>query len=325
MPLLLPSAVFFLLFTFAPVFALPQELQFPSEETPQSQQKRLYSAAHPYLNDLVSELEKAIPDLHGLTPVSSQQDLPGLLDNVGNKTRDLLVQMPNLISREEIVQAVHTGTSTTNRSREFSYLILLSKTSGSVTMTEYRTDVQNHQIAPSGEAAEAPAAQGFALTWMYFHPTRRTESQFRYLGQQKVSRHKTYVVAFAQDPGMVKLPAEIRLRGKSFPMLYQGIAWVDASDFHIVRLRADLLAPQPEAHLQKLTMQVEFGEIRVSHVASRLWLPREATVEWLAGDSSSRGLLDLGPATAVSRGREQHSYSDYHVYEVEVKINPGSH
>src|SRR5580704_13415310 len=192
MPLLLPSAVFFLLFTFAPVFELPQELQFPSEETPQSQQKRLYSAAHPYLNDLVSELEKAIPDLHGLTPVSSQQDLPGLLDNVGNKTRDLLVQMPNLISREEIVQAVHTGTSTTNRSREFSYLILLSKTSGSVTMTEYRTDVQNHQIAPSGEAAEAPAAQGFALTWMYFHPTRRTESQFRYLGQQKVSRHKTY-------------------------------------------------------------------------------------------------------------------------------------
>ena len=42
-------------------------------------------------------------------------------------------------------------------------------------------------------------------------------------------------------------------------MLLQGIAWIDQSDFRIVRLRTDLLAPQPEIQVQRQTASILFG------------------------------------------------------------------
>jgi hypothetical protein len=317
---LLRNAVFFLGFAIVPAAAFPQELQLPPEETPQAQQRRLYRDAKPYLNDSVSDLEKTIHDLHGLDPVNGQQDLPALLTKVGGKTLDLLRQMPDVIAREEVVQAGQAG----SRRREFNYLILLKKTGGSITMSEYRTDLQDGRGRVSREGSQGPAAEGFALTWMYFHPSRLGESQFRYLGEEKMDGHKTYVVAFAQTPGLVKFPAEVRLESKLFPMLYQGIAWIDQSDFRIVRLRADLLAPQPDARLQKLTTEVEFSEVQISRAVPRLWLPRKAWVDWQSIDSAVPNLLDLAPPPKLifSHGSEQHSYSNYHLYEVEVKINP---
>jgi len=68
---------------------------------------------------------------------------------------------------------------------------------------------------------------------------------------KKIDGRNAYVVAFTQTAGLVHTPAEIRLGDTSFPMLYQGNAWIDESSFRILRLRTDLLAPQPEAQLQK--------------------------------------------------------------------------
>jgi hypothetical protein len=325
MLLLLQAAALLLCLVSAPVSAIAQDLQVPAQETPQEQQKRLYGAAHSYLNDPIPEMEKAVPDLHGLQPGGSPQDLPGLLTKVGRKEQDLLTQMPNLTAREEVVQAFRTGRSKVNRKQEFNYLILLHEAENAVTLTEYRTDLQNRRIGEFGRDPRAPAAQGFALIWMYFHPTRRSESQFRYLGEQKVDGHKTFAVAFAQTPGLVQFPAQVYWRAKEFPLLYQGVAWIDDSDFRIVRLRTDLLAPQPDAHVLELTTEVEFADVRISHRASSLWLPRKALVEWQSTDSTPGGLFELERSShVVTHAREQHSYSDYQLYEVEVKINPPS-
>ena len=184
-------------------------------------------------------------------------------------------------------------------------------------MSEYRTDLQNRSIGEPGEDSRAPTAHGFVLAWTYFHPTERAESQFRYLGRQKIDGRNAYVVAFSQTPGLVHAPGEIRVGDKSFPMLYQGIAWIDESTFRILRLRTDLLAPQPEAQLQKLTTTVDFAEVRIPHSKLRLWLPRIAIVEWKTIPRSS---IDLSPTVASGRYIERHLYSHYHLYQVEIKI-----
>ena len=62
------------------------------------------------------------------------------------------------------------------------------------------------------------------------------------------------------------------------PVLYQGIAWVDESDFRIVRLRTDLLAPRPDIYLRTLTREVLFSDVRLPETSELLWLPQEATV-----------------------------------------------
>jgi hypothetical protein len=269
----------------------------------------------PYLNDSLSELQKAMPELRGFK--AGEKDLPALLTRIGQEIETLSLQMPNLISSEEVIQTSPGSRSGRSSRQQFNFLILVHRTTTGTEMSEYRTDLQNRSIGQPGEDSRAPTAHGFVLAWAYFHPTVRAESQFRYLGRQKIDGRNAYVVAFSQTPGLVHAPGEIRVGGDSFPMLYQGIAWIDESTFRILRLRTDLLAPQPEAQLQKLTTKVDFAEVRIPHSKLRLWLPRMAVVEWKTIPRSS---LDLSPTVASGRYIERHLYSHYHLYQIEVKI-----
>jgi len=296
--------------------APPQDLQFPLDETSASKQRRLYNESKPYLNDSLSELQKAMPELRGLK--AGEKDLPALLTGIGQEIETLSLQMPNLISSEEEVIQTSLGSRSGRSSRQqFNYLIIVHRSATGAEMSEYRTDLQNRSIGEPGEDPRAPTAHGFVLAWAYFHPTVRAESQFRYLGRQKMDGRNAHVVAFSQTAGLVHAPGEIRVGDKSFPMLYQGIAWIDESTFRIARLRTDLLAPQPEAQLQKLTTTVDFAEVRIPHSKLRLWLPRMAVVEWKTIPPSS---VDLSPTVAPGRYTERHLYSHYHLYQVEVKI-----
>jgi hypothetical protein len=298
--------------------ALPQELQFPASESPASQQVRLYSGAKPYVDRSISELQEVIPELRELEAPTAQTDWSALLAQVGQKTEALLAEMPDLISREVVIRSLLGPRSNASVRQEFNYLIIFQRTSESTVMTEFRTDLQNNRIGSFSEDPRAPAAQGFALAWMRFHPSRRLESKFRYLGRQKVEGRAVDVVAFAQTPGRVEFPAQIRLKSATVPVLSQGVAWIDKSDFRILRLRTDLLAPLPEAQIRKLTTTVDFSEVRIPHSTLRLWLPRKAVVEWETMPSNP---LQLGQ-TSDSHYIERHSYTNYHIYHVSVKIGP---
>ena len=292
-----------------------QDLQFPANETPAARQKRLYNGSKPYLNDSLSELQKAMPELRGLK--AGEKDLPALLTHTGQEIETLSLQMPNLISSEEVIQSSPGSRSGRSSRQQFNYLILVRRTTTGAEMSEYRTDLQNRTIGQPGEDPRAPTAHGFVLAWKYFHPTVREESQFRYLGRQKIDGRNADVVAFSQTPGLVRAPGEIRIGDESFPMLHQGIAWIDESTFRILRLRTDLLAPQPEAQLEKLTTTVDFAEVRIPHSELRLWLPRMAVVDWKTIPGSS---VDLSATVVSGRYLERHLYSHYHLYQVEIKI-----
>ena len=312
---ILPLFLFSVVIAWVQSAAPPQDLQFPLDETSASRQRRLYNESKPYLNDSLSELQKAMPELRGLK--AGERDLPALLTGIGQEIETLSLQMPNLISSEEVIQTSPGSRSGRPSRQQFNYLILVHRTTTGAEMSEYRTDLQNRSIGQPGEDPRAPTAHGFVLAWAYFHPTVRAESQFRYLGRQKIDGRNASVVAFSQAPGLVHAPGEIRVGDKSFPMLYQGIAWIDESTFRIVRLRTDLMAPQPEAQLEKLTTTVDFAEVRIPHSKLRLWLPRMAVVEWKTIPRSS---VDLSPTVASGRYMERHLYSHYHLYQVEVKI-----
>jgi hypothetical protein len=141
--------------------------------------------------------------------------------------------------------------------------------------------------------------------WIYFYPLNRSESTFRYLGDQKMDGRHTLVLAFEQNPKSVRLPAEFRFEDKTIPIFFQGVAWVDASDFRIVRLRTDLLSPIPGVDLRRLTAEIRFMETRIAEVATPLSLPREVTVT-----SEVRGVTLL----------DDHKYSDYRLFRAHSKI-----
>ena len=277
------------------------------------------------------ELVRAIPELQGLKPAESQEELDDILEKLGDKTEGLFEKMPNLISHEEVIQ---TRRGSQPIWQEFEYLILSHRTQSAVTLDEYRVDLvtkkqlssdsHNPAAPPVGSAVSTaqdakrrsadtssrnadapPLSQGFASKWVHFYPSNRSESAFSYLGQQHIDNHDTFVITFAQKPGRVRSPGELLFQGHSIPLYYQGIAWVDQSDFRIVQLRTDLLGALKDIPLQELTAEIYFGETKVAQAASSLWLPHKVIVT-----SKISGQIF----------QEEHLYSDYRVYQVESKI-----
>jgi len=120
---------------------------------------------------------------------------------------------------------------------------------------------------------------------------------------------RTLVLAFAQKPQSVLSPALFRSQGKIVPMFLQGVAWVNVSDFRILRLRTDLLSPLPEVSLHRLTADIQFVPTRIEEVPSVLSLPRDVMVT-----------SEVGGATL----REDHLYSEYRVFRAKsrVVLNP---
>jgi len=281
-----------------------------------------------FVDFTLPELLKAIPQLRGLKPAKDQEELPTLLAKVGDTAESLFHKMPNLISHEEVLQS-RNGAKATRQ--DFEYLILSHRNEDNVALDEYRIDLQSKGQTP-GEAynpsavitggatladlerwtleasahnkESLPLSQGFANSWVHFYPSNRSQSTFRYLGQQRINGHNNFVIAFAQVPAAVRSPGELRFEGNSFPIYYQGIAWVEESGFRIVHLRTDLLAPLRAVHLQRLTAEIYFGETKVAQ-SDPLWLPQKVVVT-----SEVSGEVF----------QEQHLYSDYHAYGVETKI-----
>jgi hypothetical protein len=174
-------------------------------------------------------------------------------------------------------------------------------------LQEYRTDGQNLAVDVSKPNTNpgSPRGVGFSATWMMFKPANQDDSKFRYLGRQKVGRHDTLVVAFAQIPGEVPVPAEITMGGGTCSYLQQGLVWIDEEAAQIVRLETDLLKPLTDFHLTKLYSSVTFGEVRIPEKNLTLWMPNEVQIRWQSKEQA---------------GAERHKYSDYRLFGATSRI-----
>jgi outer membrane lipoprotein-sorting protein len=275
----------------------------------------------------IAELQSAVPELKSLNPAADQQELTTLLDKVGAKIVEVARNTPNLISRETVIDAQEGASKTRN---DYDYLILARLAGKSVELDEFRVDIKSGQKFQTDEvfenesntraalerasqelaasqAGHPPASQGFATSWVHFYPTNRGRATYRFLGEQKMDGQRTLVLAFAQKPPLVISPGIFRYQGKTYSIYLQGMAWVDPSDFRILRLRTDLLFPLPEASLHRLTADIQFALTRIEQVPSPLFLPREVTI------TSTAGGLTLS---------EIHKYSNYHLFHAHSKIVP---
>ena len=262
-----------------------------------------------------------------------------ILDKTGTVIADLLHRMPDLIAREEVRQPISTRTingvgldgsltdlasstldsamnlgSTWARGRAryeahfFTYRIVRSRSaSGGNVFDEFRTDARDRPIDYSKQKIHKPFSIGFATTWLFFFPGNLHESRFRYLGQQSIGNYRTYVFAFAQDPGYSGLGAVINSGHGACSTPLQGIAWIDHSTFQMVRVQTDLLTPLPGIQLNQLRSIVSFGPVKIRGLDRTLWLPNEVGTAW---------------QTPLGFGEELHLYSDYRLFKSTARILP---
>ena len=280
-----------------------------------------------YTSCPLAELESTVPELKGLKASADQARLPDLLEKVGTKTSDTARNMPNLISRERVIES-SPGAGETRR--DYDYLILAHAEGNVINLDEFRLDlksgdkfqtdemIKNNSTfwenlkRASNETATSkgiwpPIFVGFATSWVHFYPSSRMRTTYRYLGEQKRDGHHTLVLAFAQKPASVLLPAIFRYQDKTAPMFLQGIAWIDPSDFRILRLRTDLLLPVPELSLHRLTAEIQFAPTQIEQVSSPLQLPFKVSVTATVGESTNQ---------------EVHEYSEYRLFRAVSRVVP---
>ncbi len=283
--------------------------------------------AQPYKDDPIATMKLKVPQLDGLKADASQVELPTILNKTGEVIVAQMPRVPNLIALEEVAQEAVTTTRISNSGargtspwsgvagmssspdalvpqtwRRFEYLILAKHgDDGGTVFDESRKDLDKK------DREAAPRGIGFGSLWLMFIPANQEESNFRYLGTQKVEKRPTYVVAFAQDPRRVKVPGVIETDSGQTPLLYQGVAWIDQETYKIVRIRTDVLAPLPKIKLWQATSTVSFGEVEIPKFDAQLWLPKTVEITW-----------DLGG----NRLGELHRYSNYRLFAATSRIVP---
>jgi tetratricopeptide (TPR) repeat protein len=288
----------------------PKEIAPPARLLYARLQERLelqaYGAVKSLADQPLSDLLRLMPELANLEPAVAQDELPVILERIGQNVEGFFRHLPNISSREEIREEIlHKDGKTLNTFEEqFQYLLVLRPEDQPSELREYRTRGGEGGVKSDALVKGFMRTSGFAVTSLHFHPLYQPSVQFRFLGRQALDGRPTAVIAFAQRPESAKITGRFNVDGKSVPVLIQGIAWADANTYQIVRMRTDLLKPPPQSRLQRETTEIQYGEVRFRDRDTAMWLPREVTVtvEW------KRKVF-----------RNWHRYSDFKVFRVDAK------
>jgi hypothetical protein len=268
---------------------------------------RYYSKARSVLAWSLDELIRAVPELRKLQPAAGQQRLPSILANVGTNVAAFFRDFPNTTSVEQVQEEMlsQTGVVTQQRVQRFHYLILASHQSDGPDLEEFRTNDKGQRIDVQSLTGGFLLTQGFAADSIFFDKAFQSNSRFRYLGQEKIGKRETDVVAFAQDPAAQPVVELAQMGNQSAVILVQGVAWIEAATHQIVLLRTDLLAPPPLLDLAQQTTQIEYQQVRFRDISDMLWLPRQVRVTVVWNGQSFRNIS---------------SYSRYQLFKVNSKL-----
>jgi hypothetical protein len=263
-----------------------------------------YRRAEPLTKWPLKKLLHEIPDLKGLEPAADQSSLPAILARVSDNVKALLSNFVNTTALETIEENRKRIYPPSDDSivQRFHYLMVLKNEGPTTNLVEYRTDLHGREERPDTPVQDHVKTIGFASMPLYFSTERQPLSDYRYLGTQTVDNRLVRVVAFAEHPEPAAALSGIEVQQGYVPALFQGVAWIDADDYQILRVRTDLLAPVLAIGLARETTEVRFQRVHFPKTPAPLWLPEEVDV--------TIGLQD--GITYTNR----HRYSAYEIFNV---------
>ena len=261
----------------------------------------------PYMDLPLAQLVERIPALKNLRPAPDQQELPAILQKMGERVDDFVHNLTDLIAHEDVTQERLSAEGEANAKERLqdNYLILPDGYEWG-SSAEYRMDDKGNRLDSIGLSNGYMVTSGHALSCLMFSSVAQPQSSFRFLGEEKIGSRDTYVLGFVQRSGERTFTTTITGLGwANADMPTQGILWVDKNSFQIILLRSDLLAPNKEIRLHQQTTEVTFGEVHLRDIPIPLWLPDEVDVS-----------IEIGH----QKFHNVHHFTDYRRYRVSVKI-----
>jgi len=251
-----------------------------------------------------AELARQLPELKHLQPANSQDELPEILSRVGERLKIFFTNFPNTACSERVTSTVDSPMqpAETHYDHVFNYLVLAKGGTNQNLFREYRTDDRGRPVSMPDTGGVVTI--GFAGAIAHFYPDYQPDSRFRLLGREEMRGQDTYVLGFAQRPERgrrVQILAFGSHRGTAF---MQGVAWIDAKTYEIVRMRTDILQETGDVDLGQETTEVDYAPVSFKHSNQTLLVPKEVTVFGRLGRYSFHNF---------------HRYSDYRIFKVEAE------
>jgi hypothetical protein len=255
----------------APQIPEPQLHLSPTE-------RKIYQHAKTVVNWKSGQIHSC-PSLENLRRARNQNQLPMILDRVGQTATRLYHDFPQIACDEEVVSEKRSGKSSLTEHDSFRYIVIPQLASDVPAFVEYRTDLNGAPLDAFRPARATMITSNYASTWLFLSPADQHDNHFRYFGTQTIRNRECYVVGLAQDPQRFRRAGKLLFGDQGIVLLIQGLAWIDSQTFQLLRIRIWPLAPRTDVGLSFHISTVDFYPVQPSGSDKVLWLPRDVTVE----------------------------------------------
>lgn len=247
------------------------------------------------------------PDIDANVPAvepGASCDLPDVVAKAGEE----LKRLPEMLDRFSATETVENqdvnekGVPSTSQTISFAYVVSIHETRhGVLNVEEYRNGRDDDSVFPDHFATRGLPSQVFI-----FHPYYAKDFDMKCEGLSRQPAGFAWQVRFEQKKNVPSRMQVHYLNGRRYPVPLKGRAWIDATNYQVVRLETDLREPVKAAALYAQHTDIEYGPVRFRKNNTELWLPIRAEFYFQTGGH---------------RIHRRHDFHDYLLFAIEDQQN----
>ncbi|HXW55826.1 MAG TPA: hypothetical protein VEJ67_08770 [Candidatus Cybelea sp.] len=236
--------------------------------------------------------------------------LPDVLDQVGQRARQLVDHLQNFDAREEVhfEQTDQHGNSEADVLGQFDYMVDFGQRSDVFHVRETRTSLAGSNKKLSVDMVDT----GLPALALIFHPSLRTDYEFRCEGFSPWRNQGAWVVYFRQIEGRRPRTAAIATPTEVYPIRLKGRAWIAADSGEVMHLETNLAkqvamicnCAKRVVVLEANAVSVDYAPVKFRSENTDVWLPQSAVA-----------YSDYGYRRLVI----EHSFSDFQLFSVQTQ------
>jgi hypothetical protein len=236
----------------------------------------------------------------GIHAASAPSDL---LERAGQHAKLFWDQFTAVTCTEELSQEKlnEKGKTAIRTESRYDYLIVMGWDKGDLLVDESRVEVEAPRKGrPTGSLL---ATRGFATLLLILHPDFQSSYTF---SEPVEEASRSLRIDFLPRPGS-RSPGAMELKGREYPILWEGSAWIDPATAAVTRMETRWKDPPQGLGLVSLYSDVRYGPVDL-RTKETYWLPNTATIEL---------------KTLHQSWKNEHHFAGYRLFSVDVKDEVG--
>lgn len=226
-----------------------------------------------------------------------------LLERAGTRAKLFWDQFTAVACTEELSQEKlnEKGKTAIRTQSRYDYLIVMGWDKGDLLVDESHVEIEAPRKGrPTGSLL---ATRGFATLLLILHP----DFQASYTFSEPVAETLNLTrIDFLPRPG-ARSPGAMELKGREYPIMWEGSAWIDPATAAVVRIETRWKDPPEALGLVSLHSDVHYEPVDL-RAAQAYWLPQSAIIEL---------------KTLHQSWRNEHHFAKYRLFSVDVKDEVG--